>query len=98
MTPFSVEDPESSKPVKPFKKDKFFRGHQRGRNPFLQFQQSTIIHPPEKGKKGTPEESLFSKSKTAIEIDEKRFSFFRDQDVPFMPQIHVDHSPLMNIL
>jgi hypothetical protein len=98
MLPFSVEDPESSKPIKPFQKGEFLRGHPRGRNPLFQFQQSPIIHPPEEREKVPPEESLFSESKTAIEIDQERFSFFRDKDVPFMSQIHVDHPFTMNLL
>jgi hypothetical protein len=83
--PFLLEDPESSKSIKPSEEGKFLRGHQRRRNSLLQFQQPSIIHPPEEGKKITPEESLLLKSKTAIEINEERFPFFGDQDVPLMP-------------
>ena len=81
----SVEDPESSKSIKPSQERKFLGGHQRGRNPLLQFQQSSIVHPPEEGKKITPEDPFLFKSKTAIEIDEERFPFLGDQDVPLMP-------------
>ena len=82
-----VKEPESSKPIKPFQEGNLFRGHQGRGNSLFQFQQSTIIHPPEQGEKITPEESFFFKSKTAIEVDEERFSFFSNQDIPFMPQI-----------
>jgi hypothetical protein len=81
----SVEDPESSETLEAFQEGKLF-GSQQGRSDsLLQFQQPPIIDPPEEREKVTPEEPLFFKGKTAVEIDEERFPFFRDQNVPLMP-------------
>jgi len=97
MIPLLVEDPKSSKPIKPFEEGKFLRGHQGGRNSLFQFQHPPIIDPPEQREEIAAEKSFFLKIETTIEIDEERFSFFRDKDVPFMSQIQVDHPPAMNL-
>lgn len=92
-----VEDPESSKAIEPFEEGHLLRRHRGGRNSLFQFQQAPIIDPPEQRKKITPEQSFFFKSKTAVEVDEERLSFFRDQNVSFMPQVQMDHTPVVNL-
>ena len=92
-----VEDPESSKAIEPFEEGYLLRRHRGGRNSLFQFQQAPIIHPPEQRKKITPEEPFFFKGKTAVEVDEERLSFFRGQNVSFMPQIQMDHAPVVNL-
>ena len=48
------------------------------------------------GKSKTVEEAFFLKGETAVEIDEEGFSPLRDEDVPLMSQIQVDHPSLVD--
>lgn len=56
-----------------------------------------MVHPPQDGKDKTPEESLFVERETAVEVDEERFPLWGDEDIPFVSQIQVEHSPRMDL-
>ena len=92
-----IEDPKPSEEIKPFKEKQLFSGHLVGRDSLLQFQQATIINPPEQRKEKAAKKSLFLKIETAVEVNEKRLLFLGNEDVPLMSQIQMDHTSGMDL-
>src|SRR3990172_12432657 len=55
-----------------------------------------MIDPSEHGEEEAAKESLLLEQKTAVEIDEDRLPLFRNENVPFVSQVQVDHASQMD--